>query len=70
MTEINLSVPEIHCNHCKASIESALSGLEGVVTAEVDVPSTSVAVAFKAPATGDSITAAIEALGYQVPSPA
>jgi copper chaperone len=68
MTEQTLSVPEIHCNHCKMSIEGAVGALDGVVRAEVDVPSASVAVAFDAPATIESIIAAIEEQGYDVPA--
>ena len=37
MTEKTLSVPEIHCNHCKMSIEGAVTSLPGVQSAAVDV---------------------------------
>jgi copper chaperone len=40
------SVPDVSCNHCKMSIETALGGLTGVFEAEVDVPAKTVAVAF------------------------
>ena len=30
MTETKLSVPEIHCDHCKMSIEGAVGALDGV----------------------------------------
>ena len=30
MTETTLSVPEIHCDHCKMSIEGAVGALDGV----------------------------------------
>jgi len=68
MSEITLSVPEIHCNHCKMSIEGALRGLPGVRRAEVDVPAATVALSFDAPATYDRIVAAIEEQGYSVPA--
>jgi copper chaperone len=67
MTEIILSVPEIHCNHCKMAIESAAGTLPGVNRATVDVPSATVALSFEAPATLDQIVAAIEGQGYAVP---
>jgi len=67
MTETTLSVPEIHCNHCKMSIEGAVGALEGVTKAEVDVSAATVAVAFEAPADLDAIVAAIEEQGYEVP---
>lgn len=68
MTETTLSVPEIHCDHCKMSIEGAVSALDGVERASVDVPTATVAVAFHAPATLESIVAAIEGQGYEVPA--
>ena len=68
MTETTLSVPEIHCDHCKHSIEGAVNALEGVAKAEVDVAATSVSVAFDAPASIEGIIEAIEDQGYSVPS--
>lgn len=67
MTETTLSVPEIHCNHCKMSIEGAVGALEGVTKAEVDVPTATVTVAFEDPAGIPAIVAAIEEQGYAVP---
>ena len=37
MTTMTISVPEIHCDHCKQSIEGALAPLPGVASARVDV---------------------------------
>jgi len=68
MTETTLSVPEIHCHHCKMAIEGAVGALPGVTRAAVDVPSATVALAFEAPATLDQIVAAIEGQGYSVPA--
>jgi copper ion binding protein len=67
VTELILSVPEIHCGHCKSSIEGAVGALAGVAAAEVDVDARTVAVAFDAPATLQRIVAAIEDQGYDVP---
>lgn len=66
MTETTLSVPEIHCHHCKMSIEGAVGQVAGVTKAEVDVPTTTVTVAFDDPATMEAIVAAIEGQGYEV----
>jgi copper chaperone len=64
-----ISVPEIHCGHCKASIEGALQPLAGVSAAEVDIESRSVTVTYDAAAvTRDAIVEAIEAQGYEVPA--
>ena len=70
MSELTLSVPEIHCDHCKMSIEGAVGALDGVSAAEVDVPSATVKVSFEAPAGRDGIVAAIEDQGYEVPEQA
>lgn len=68
MTEITLTVPDIHCHHCKTSIEWAATAVPGVKRAVVDVPSTTVALSFEAPATLAQIVAAIEGEGYTVPA--
>ena len=67
MTETSLSVPEIHCDHCKMSIEGAVASLEGVDRAEVDVEAAKVAISFDPPASVEAIVAAIEEQGYEVP---
>ena len=67
MTEMTISVPEIHCDHCKMSIEGAVNAVAGVSTATVDVPSATIAVSFEDPASFDSIRSAIEDQGYDVP---
>jgi copper chaperone len=68
MTETTLSVPEIHCDHCKMSIEGAVKALEGVASAEVSVEQATVSVGFDAPASIEGIIGAIEDQGYDVPS--
>lgn len=67
MTDTTLSVPEIHCNHCKMSIEGAVGALDGVTAATVDVDARTVAISYAAPATLDQIVGAIEDQGYAVP---
>ena len=46
MTTETISVPEIHCGHCKSSIEGALAPIEGVTRAEVSVEDRTVTVAY------------------------
>lgn len=45
VTTTTLSVPAIHCDNCKNSIEGALRDLDGVLTADVSVPDKTVTVA-------------------------
>ena len=68
MTQETISVPEIHCDHCKGSIEGALSPLQGVREATVDVSARNVAVTYD-PAVVDrsQLIQAIEEQGYEVP---
>lgn len=64
-----IAVPEIHCDHCQASIEGALRPLAGVQRAEVDVAARSVTVTYDADAvTRDALVTAIEDQGYDVPT--
>ncbi|MEE8602882.1 heavy-metal-associated domain-containing protein [Euzebya tangerina] len=68
-TTDTISVPEIHCDHCKTSIEGALNPLDGITEATVDVQDASVTVTFD-PALIDrrALVGAIEDQGYEVPS--
>jgi copper chaperone len=66
MPETKLSVPEIHCNHCKMSLEGALGQVAGVKAAIVDVPSATITVDYDSPATMDDLVAAVEGQGYEV----
>ena len=68
MTETTLSVPEIHCDHCKMSIEGAVTALDGVASAEVSVAQATVSVGFDTPASIEGIIGAIVEQGYDVPS--
>jgi copper chaperone len=66
-TTTTISVPEIHCDHCKSSIEGAVGGLSGVERAEVSVDDKTVTVAYDEAALDlAAIQAAIEEQGYDV----
>ena len=58
-----ITVPEISCDHCKAAIEGAVGGLDGVQSASVDVESKTVTVVG---GTVDDIVEAIDDAGYDV----
>ena len=66
MNHISLSVPEISCDHCKTSIESAVGALDSVASVEVSIDAKTVDVAFVDAVDLQSVTAAIEDQGYDV----
>jgi len=68
MTEKTLTVPEIHCDHCKMSLEGAVGALPGVERATVDIAQATISVAYDDPATIEAIVGAIEGQGYEVPA--
>jgi len=69
MTTMTISVPEIHCDHCKHSIEGALAPLPGVASARVDIEARMVTVEVDETLTDRGrLVAAIEDQGYDVPA--
>lgn len=67
MTKVSLQVPEVHCDHCKNSIEGAVSKIEGVENVEVAIAEATVEVDFdESNVNLDSIKSAIEEQGYAV----
>lgn len=70
MTTETISVPEIHCDHCRTSIEGALQPLDGVERATVDIRQRTVTVAYDDAAIDrQALVDAIEEQGYEVPAP-
>ena len=67
MTSTTLSVPEIHCGHCKSAIEGAVGSLEGVQSVEVDVDGCLVRVEHDDTVTVRALVDVIEDQGYDVP---
>jgi copper chaperone len=62
-------VPEIHCDHCRTSIEGALRPIEGVERAEVDVAARSVTVTYDQTSVNRArLVVAIAEQGYEVPA--
>lgn len=61
------SVPEIHCDHCKSSIEGAVAALDGVGLVEVNIEERVVDVEWdESKVDSDAIVGAIEEQGYVV----
>ena len=65
-TQKTLQVPEVHCDHCKTSLEGAVGALGGVSIVEVDVPNATIDVAYDDTVSLDTIKATIEEQGYAV----
>jgi len=67
MTQIQLQVPEVHCDHCKSSLEGAVSAMSGVDTVEVTVSDATIDVAYDADSVElAAIKTTIEEQGYAV----
>jgi copper chaperone len=70
MVTETISVPEIHCDHCKLSIQEALAPIAGVERAAVDIPARAVTVTYDETSVDrDRLVKAIEQQGYEVPTP-
>lgn len=57
-----LSVPDMSCGHCRASIETALKPLPGVEQISFDAEARKVSVTGPAPA--NQLIAALDAIGF------
>jgi copper chaperone len=67
MSTVTISVPGIHCDHCKHSIEGALVPLPGVRSALVDIDARTVTVEVDGERVDRAqLVAAIEDQGYDV----
>jgi copper chaperone len=67
MHEVTLQAPEIHCDHCKMSIEGAVGALEGVESVDVAIADATVRVWYDDTRIElGSIKEAIEEQGYAV----
>ena len=67
MTEKTLKVPDMHCGHCKAAVESELSKLSGAQRASADVENGTVEVAYdEGTVSTEDLKDAIEEAGYTV----
>jgi copper chaperone len=69
MTNLPLTVPDIHCDHCASSIDGAVGTIAGVDTVQVDIGGRTVDVIYDEVAVElDAIVTAIEGQGYEVVS--
>ncbi len=63
-----LIVEGMMCNHCKATVEKALSAVPGVASAVVDLEQKSAAVTLSAPVEDNALIAAVTEADFQVVS--
>lgn len=67
MSQISLQVPEVHCDHCKSSIEGAVSQLPGVNSVEVAIADATISIDYdESKGNLDNIKETIEEQGYAV----
>lgn len=67
MKELTLQVPEVHCDHCKTSLEGAVGSLSGVANVEVTVSEATLEVTYDEDTVAlDEIKNVIEEQGYAV----
>jgi copper chaperone len=69
MTTTRLSVPGVHCDHCTAAIEGAVSKAQGVWRVQVDLPTKQVTVDHDPQVTDvGELVGLIEGQAYEVES--
>ena len=67
MTHVQLMAPEIHCDHCKTSLEGAVGSLDGVSKVEVTITDATIDVDYDDSRLDlGSIKEAVEDQGYAV----
>ncbi len=61
-----ISVDGMHCNHCKARVETALKSLKGVKKFEVSLENASAEVVYaEGKITPEEIASAVTAIGFE-----
>ncbi len=61
-----LKVEGMMCNHCKAAVEKALNGVDGVVSTEVNLEQKTAAVTLQTEVSDDVLREAVTGAGYEV----
>ena len=61
-----LTVEGMHCEHCKASVEKALSAVAGASSAKVDLGKKTATVSLSGDVSDAALTEAVAATGFQV----
>lgn len=67
MQKFRLEIPNISCDHCRKTIESTLSDIDGVQAVSVDVPDKYADATFdEADVSLDKIEDILKGIGYEV----
>ena len=67
MVEVKISVEGMTCGHCKAAVEGALSKMDGVASAEVNLAEKNVTVKYDSTKVNEeALKNEIEEAGYDV----
>lgn len=59
-----LRVPDASCGHCKATIETSVSAIQGVRSAELDLDSHTLSIEHDDSVELDTVVGAVSAAGY------
>jgi len=62
MTELTLSIPDMSCGHCKATVEGAVTGLDAGAKVDIDLDAKTATVATRA--TPEQLIAALADVGF------
>lgn len=65
---VSIVVKGMQCNHCKASVEKTLGGIEGIDQVHVDLESGKVEYQETAPVELETLRKAIAKIGFEVVS--
>ncbi|MCX7016702.1 MAG: heavy-metal-associated domain-containing protein [Candidatus Sumerlaeota bacterium] len=68
MSEKTVTIPNISCGHCAATIQREVGKAPGVERVEVDVPAKRATFRWQAPATWDAIAGVLEEIDF-APAP-
>ena len=64
MTKI-MKVNGMNCNHCKMAVEKALSSVEGVTAAEVNLAEKQAVITLSADVADEALTAVVAEAGFE-----
>ncbi len=64
LEERTVTVPNMSCGHCSATIEREISDIDGVEVVSANVATKSVRIAWHEPATWDDIWRTLVEIGY------